>query len=142
VLTALALVVCGCAAIFFALAYALQTNWFKQQVRDKIVSSAEQASGGRVELGAFNYNWRSLTADFTGFVVHGTEPRNTSPLFRAASVRVALRLTSLLSREVDIRLLQVQHPEIHLQIGPDGSTNVPRSRLGARASRFVQQLFT
>jgi translocation and assembly module TamB len=134
-------VVCGGAGILFALVYTLQTSWFKQQVREKIVSAAEQASGGRVELGAFNYSWRSLTAEFKGFVVHGTEARNARPLFRAASLTVALRPASLLSRNVDIRLLQIERPEVHVEVRPDGSTNLPRENGSASASHLVEQLF-
>lgn len=126
-------------AVVLAL-YTLQTSWFKQQVRDNIIAAAEQASGGRVEIGAFNYHWRSLTAEFTNFVVHGTESPSSPPLFRAASVRVRLRLVSLLRQDVDIALLRMDRPELHIQVSPDGTTNVRASRLRASASQIVNQL--
>ncbi len=54
--------------------YALQTSWFKQNVRERVISAVQQATGGRVEIGSFDYNWRTLSAEFRNFVVHGTEP--------------------------------------------------------------------
>ena len=108
--------------------YALQTAWFKQRVREKVVRAAEQASGGHVELRSFDYNWRTLSADFTGFVVHGTEPAGAPALFRTESVRVGLRLASLLKREVEIESLQFERPQIHLFILSDGTTNLPTRR--------------
>lgn len=126
-------------AAVFAL-YTLQTSWFKGQVRANIISAAEQASGGRVEIGTFQYDWRSLTAEFTNFVVHGTEPPGSAPLFQAASVRVQLRLVSLLRRDVDIALLKIDRPELGIQIAPDGTTNVRAGRLRASASQIVDQL--
>jgi len=42
--------------------YVRQTDWCKNKVRAKIISVAETASGGRVEIGSFNYNWHNMTA--------------------------------------------------------------------------------
>lgn len=141
-LTAFA-IACGLAMMAGGIAiYALQTNWFKQQVRERIVSAAEQASGGRVELGSFTYNWRMLTAEFTGFVVHGTEPAGAPPLFRADSVRVGLRLVSLFKRDVDVAYLRLDRPEIHLLVRPDGTTNLPQPKVSTSANLFLQQLFS
>src|SRR5919109_3125407 len=74
--------------------YAVQTNWFRAKVRERIISEIEKATGGRVELGSFNYQWRTLSAEFKRLAVHGTEPKSDPPLFRADSVRVGLRIIS------------------------------------------------
>jgi hypothetical protein len=50
----------------------VQTDWFKNKVKERIVSVAEEASGGRVEIGQFNYDWRALTAVVSPFVLHGS----------------------------------------------------------------------
>ncbi len=120
--------------------YALQTTWFKQQVRHNIIAAAQQASGGHVEIGAFNYHWRTLTAEFTDFVVHGTESATSPPLFRAASVRVRLRLVSILRQDVDIALLKLDRPQLRIQVSQDGTTNMRASRLRVSASQIVDQL--
>ncbi len=120
--------------------YTLQSNWFKEKVRQKIVSTIEEASGERVELGSFQYDWRHLTAQFGNFVVHGTEPASAPPLFRAASIRVGLRILSVLKRDVDISLLVVDRPEIYLLVRPDGSTNIPAPRLRRGSGDIVEEL--
>ncbi len=117
--------------------YAVQTTWFQEKVREKIISAIESTSGGRVELGSFEYDWRTLTAQLKNLAVRGTEPRSGPPLFRADSVRVRLKIISLLKREVDIASLAVEHPEIYLLIHADGKTNIPAPRL--RASGNVAQ---
>jgi translocation and assembly module TamB len=133
----------GIAGLTVAVAlYTLQTNWFKQRVREKIVSAAERASGGRVELGSFSYDWRTLNAQFNAFVVHGTEPVGARPLFRANSIRVGFRIVSLLKQDVDIKFLKIDRPKINLILHPDGSTNFPRATAARTAPEFVDQLFS
>lgn len=114
--------------------YALQTAWFKNRVREKIVTAIQQSTGGTVELGAFDYDWRTLTADFHRLVVHGTEPVGAPPLFQAGSIRIGLKIISIFKRNIDIASLIVDRPEIHLLIAADGSTNVPSPALGRRSS--------
>ncbi len=120
--------------------YTLQSNWFKERVRQKIVLAVQDASGGRVELGRFDYDWRTLTADFRNFVVHGSEPASGSPLFRADSVHVGLKVISLLKRDVDIASLVVNRPEIYLLVRADGSTNIPSPKLRRRSNKVIEQL--
>ncbi len=110
--------------------YTSQTKWFKEKVRREIVSAVEQASGGRVELGSFDYDWRTLTAEFQDFVVHGTEPISAAPLFHADSVRVGLRIISVFKRNIDLASVVVRRPRFNLLVGPDGGTNIPIPRSG------------
>ncbi|MBV9760115.1 MAG: translocation/assembly module TamB domain-containing protein [Acidobacteriaceae bacterium] len=122
--------------------YTLQTDWFRQKVGEKIVSAAEQATGGRVELGSFAYDWRTLDVRFSGFIVHGSEPAGAPPLFESPSIRVGLRIVSLLKRSVDIRFLEIDRPRICLIVHSDGTTNFPRGAPGRTASDLVNQLFS
>lgn len=121
--------------------YALQANWFKDRVREKIISAIEGASGGRVELGSFNYDWRTLTAEFKNLIVRGTEPKAGPPLFRADSIRVGLRIVSLLKRQVDITSLNVERPEIYWLVHADGTTNIPAPRI-RRKGEIVEELLS
>jgi translocation and assembly module TamB len=114
--------------------FALQTSWFKNKVREKIVGAIEGSTGGTVRLGAFDYSWPTLTGDFQNLVVHGTETADAAPLFRADSIHVRLRIISLFKREVDVASLIVNRPQIHVSIAADGETNVPSPRLGRRSS--------
>ena len=103
----------------------MRTAWFRNKVRDNTIAAIERATGGRVELGAFDFDWSTLTADFESLAVHGTEPANGPPLFRADSVKLSLRVVSLLERTVDFASLIVERPAGYLLARPDGSTNMP-----------------
>src|SRR5437868_5900743 len=119
--------------------YAVKATWFQDKVREKIISAIESTSGGRVELGSFSYDWRTLTAELKNLAVHGTEPVPGPPLLRADSVRVRLRIISLMEREVDIASLRVEHPEIYFLIHADGTTNIPTPRRRTSGD-FAQEL--
>jgi translocation and assembly module TamB len=110
----------------------LQSTWLREVVRHKIISEIERSTGGQVELGDFQYDWRTLTADFRNLVVHGTESRTLPPLLRVESGRITLRIVSLLTRDVHIASLTVERPEVHLLVRPDGTTNIPAPRLPGR----------
>jgi len=110
----------------------LQSSWFKEKVRLRIVSETERASGGQVEIEAFNFDWPHLTAAIDGFVLHGTEPKTDAPLFRAEHILLRLKLISILGRQVKIRNLQIDKPQIAVIVHPDGTTNIPPPRLADR----------
>lgn len=134
IVAAAVLTACALAAVAaFVAMYALQTNWFRQQVRQRIIAAAETSTGGRVRLGSFTYNWSTLTAEFADFSIHGSEPVGSPPLFQAQSLRVRLRIVSLFKRDIDIASVIIERPQVHLLI----QTN---RRLEADASRLVDQL--
>lgn len=105
--------------------FILQTAWFKEQVRQRIVTSVQEASGGKVELGGFSYNWETLTASFRQFVIHGTEPSSGPPLFQASNIEVRLRIISVFERQVAVSSIVVDHPDVYILVRDDGSTNIP-----------------
>ena len=68
----------GGAALILALGSAvlvLQSGWLYGKVRTWIVSTVENSTGGRVEIGAFRLDWKLLRAEVDNFTLHGTEPR-------------------------------------------------------------------
>ena len=109
----------------------VQSQWFKNKIREKIVSVTERATGGRVEIGSFSYNWRDLTAEVSPFVLHGTEPASAPPLLRADKIKIRLRIISLLEKKVDIAGLVLESPRVHVAVAADGSSNVPRPRFNS-----------
>ena len=121
--------VAGSAGLMIALVVAavvlVQTNWFKDRVRARIVSVAETATGGRVEIGSFQYDWRTLSAEVAPFVLHGKEAPGEAPLFRADRIRIGLKIISILESKVDIRTLAVEKPQVNIVVNRDGATNVP-----------------
>src|SRR5579863_3981315 len=72
--------------------HVLQTGWFQSYVKQKIVTAAEESTGGRVEVGSVTLDWRRLHAIVTDFVIHGNEQAGTPPFFRVGRAEVKLRL--------------------------------------------------
>jgi translocation and assembly module TamB len=107
----------------------VRSDWFFEKVRAKIVSTVEVATGGRVEVRAFRFDWRRLRAEVDDFVLHGTEPADKPPLFRAVKVAVGLKIVSLVRRDVDIEYLEVDRPAAYLIVAEDGRTNVPEPKV-------------
>lgn len=118
----------------------VQSNWFKNKVRERIVSVAEQATGGRVEIGRFDYDWRALTAEVTPFTLHGLEPASAPPLFRADKIQIGLKIISALKKQVDIASLRITKPQLYVTVAPDGATNIPSPLAGRRRGNWADQV--
>jgi translocation and assembly module TamB len=113
----------------------LRSAWFYEKVRERVVATVETATGGRVEAGSFQFDWRRLRAQIGMFAVHGTEPSGKPPLFRARTVAVGLKIISILERRVDIQYLEVVDPRVYLTIDAEGRTNLPAPKIhGGRST--------
>src|SRR4051794_2041707 len=112
----------------------VQTDWFRNFVRTKIIATVEEATGGRVELGSFNFTWSKLRADINNFVLHGLEPAGAEPLFRAKHLQVDLKLLSPLKGFVDIAYLLVDTPRANVIVFADGKTNIPAPKIKKKPS--------
>ena len=119
----------SCAAVLVAVAIGavliLQSSWFYNKVRERIIAEAQKATGGRVELESFRFDWHRLRAEVQGFTLHGKEPGDRPPLLRASQVAVGLKLVSAMKRDVDVEYLDITEPHVYLIVNPDGSTNLP-----------------
>jgi translocation and assembly module TamB len=125
-IAAMLLFAAGAAAVL-----ALRSEWFRERVRQRIVSEAERATGGRAEIGSFSFDWRAWRAEVRDFVLHGTEGPEKPPLFQAKSVAVGLKVVSLLKKDVEIDSIRVEAPRVYLIVYPDGSTNMPAREVRA-----------
>lgn len=120
--------------------FLVQSNWVKNQLRTRIVSSLENATGGTVDFDSLNYDWRTWTISIHNLAVHGTEPAAGPPLFRAKDIEVGLRIVSLLKRDIDVARVFVNQPRIYVLVRPDGTTNIPAPRAGNRIRVDIQLL--
>lgn len=112
-----------------------QTDWFRQLVRSRIVREVETATGGRAEIGSFDFDWRFLKATIDGFVIHGLEPAGSAPLFRARQIRVELKIVSVFKRAVDLAGLDVEQPQANILVFADGRTNIPEPKIKRQRDR-------
>jgi translocation and assembly module TamB len=122
----MALFFLGLAIVITALIL-VDTDWFRDKVRSRIIAEVEKSTGGRVEIGGFKLH--NLTAELSAFVVHGSEPAGAPPLFHAAKIEVGVKIVSVLKQQVDIASLAVEKPEIHVYVNADGSTNLPTPKV-------------
>jgi translocation and assembly module TamB len=121
-LTVLALIASVGAGLMW---WSIHTSWFANLVRARLISTIQDATGGRVDLGTFTLNPDTLNAKITKLVIHGTEPPGSPPLLSIGSVEIGLKLLSAWHRDVDVQSVIVGQPEIHLFVNPDGTTNIP-----------------
>jgi translocation and assembly module TamB len=125
----------GLAGLVLLLAIAgilvVRTDWFRNFVRGKIVTATEEATGGRVDIGSFSFDWTHLSAVVTDFVVHGNEPAGAPPYLSAKRVEVHIRLLTSIHHLLDIQSLSIDGPQANITVAADGSTNVPRPKPSA-----------
>ncbi len=103
----------------------LRSDWFLNNIRQRIIAELEKATGGRAEIGAIGLEWPVIKAKASGVVLHGSEPAGHPPLLRIENLEAGLAITSFWNRDVSLRSLVVRHPEVHLLVNEDGSSNIP-----------------
>ena len=114
--------------VLVAAVIAVQTDWFRNYVRQTIVSSVEDSVGGKVEVGGFRFDPFGLHATVDQFVIHGNETQGSPPFVTIARVELYLRLFTSLKRLYEISSLVVDRPEVSITVMPDGRTNIPTPR--------------
>ncbi len=125
------------AAAFFV----VRSDWFHNHLRSRMVAELERATGGEASIGSSRVDWRALRVTVAEIVIHGKEPRDTAPLLRIRKAEAGLKILSLMKRQVDLASLTVEGPEVHLIVGPDGETNLPRPKIEGRGKGTVETIF-
>ena len=119
--------------------FLLRSDWFFQQVRQRVVAEMEKSIGGKVELQGFRFDWNTLVAEVDGLVIHGTEPTGEAPLLRAAKATIGLKLISLAKKQFDVASVDVTEPQANLLIGADGRTNIPEPKIHFATGKSVDE---
>jgi translocation and assembly module TamB len=118
----------------------LRSDWLREKVRERIVAEVEKATGGRAEIGAFQFDWKQMRAEVDGFVLHGSELASAEPLLRADAIVVGIKVVSVLKRSVDLQYLDVRRPQVYVILYPDGHTNVPAPKLHRAGKGTVETI--
>ena len=105
----------------------LRSNAFRQFAIRKIVEQANQATGGRTQIGDLDFNLSTLTAHLYNVVIRGNEPPDAPPLLQLDKLTVALKIQSVLHRKINLSELLIDHPVVHLQVNSEGKSNVPQA---------------
>ena len=99
---------------------------FQELVRARVAAQLQGSTGGRVELGAFQWNLSQLRFEARNLTIHGKEGPGELPFFHADRVEVRMRIASVFSQRVALSYLGIEHPVIHLVSYADGTTNQPQ----------------
>ncbi len=113
----------------------IQTGWFRNLVREKMIAAIEDSTGGRAEIGNFSFSPTELRAEVDNFVLHGTEGPGEPPLARVRSLVVVLKVLSVFKHKVDIQALAIAQPQVFVEVRPDGTTNVPSPKIASTANK-------
>lgn len=106
----------------------VQTDRFRGYLKQKIVAATEGATGGKVEIGSFNFDWKHLHVTLTDFVIHGTEPKDAAPLLRVPRVEADIRPFTSIHNIIHVTYLGVDRPEVNIVILADGRNNLPQPK--------------
>src|ERR1044071_8498090 len=72
----------------------LRSHGFHVYALHKIIARMEEATGGRVEIQSYDFDWATLRAKLYNVALHGTEQDAATPLFAADSVTVGFKVIS------------------------------------------------
>jgi translocation and assembly module TamB len=122
----------GLAALIVFIAVAasivIHTEWFGNFVRQKIVATIQDSTGGRAEIGDFRLNESHLQATVDNLTIHGLEPADAAPFVRIRNIVVDIRLFTRLNQIVNLSSVIVNQPQVHVMTLADGRSNIPSPR--------------
>lgn len=105
----------------------LQTSWFANYAKGKLVAIIDDSTGGSSQIGSLQIDLRHLTVRVKNFVLHGKEPRNAEPLLQVSQLEIRVKLLSSLSNVLDLQYLGIDSPRLHIITMP-GGTNIPEPK--------------
>ncbi len=118
VIVLLALLVAG-------LSWYASTPQFANKVRTELIAVLGDATGGRVELGAFRWRLLHLEFEADNLTIHGLEAPGEVPYAHVDRLRVRVKIISFFRAKVGLDYLGIDKPVVHLIVYKDGSTNQP-----------------
>ncbi len=119
------------------------TNSFQAYVRSRMVAEVERITGGHAQIGSFHVVPFHLQVEVRDVTVHGKEAATDPPLVHVDSLLAQVKIISFLRTEFGFYSVILDHPEIHVAIGKDGTTNIPAPQGVQKpsANTPIEQLF-
>ena len=128
--------------LVIGLALYVNSASFHNLIREKVITTLEDTTGGRVELR--NLNWRLFQLEFDAedLTIHGLEPAGEQPYAHIDHLKIRAKIISLFSREIGLNFVGASRPQIHIIVNPDGSTNQPIPKIKKKSGKSpIDQLF-
>lgn len=101
------------------------TDSFQQRMRRRVITELEKATGGRVELGELHTIPFRLRVDVRNLTIHGREAPDQPPFLQVGRLEAELKIVSLLGASIGLHSIVLEHPVVHVNDYPDGTTNIP-----------------
>ena len=101
------------------------TESFRTLVLERLISTLERATGGRVELGSIHVVPFHFQIEVRDLTIHGREQPGEVPYAHVNSLMAQIKILSLARTELGLHYVVLDHPVIHIIIYPDGTTNQP-----------------
>jgi translocation and assembly module TamB len=119
---------------------------FQRRVGGEVVSTLENATGGRVELRYISFNLWHLAVEADGLVIHGTEAPGEMPYLSASKIFLRLHLNMILTHvrglgpqsRISLRYLRVEQPHFHLIMDKNGHSNAPVPKHRSTSNKSVE----
>ena len=105
----------------------VRSQAFNRYLLAKIIQSAQESTGARIDVQKLAIHWSPFTADLYGIVVHGREANTAPPLLAADHLGVSLGLRALLKHEVDLYAISLDHPVFYVHADAQGNLNLPQA---------------
>lgn len=118
-------VVAAIVVICVAAVLVVRSKAFHRFVLSQIVTRAEKATGSKVAIADFTFDWSKLRLGFDDIVIQGAEPPGVQPLLAVSHASVTIKIISLLERKFELASLVIDHPVVHLVVNAAGETNIP-----------------
>ncbi len=125
VLRALLVIVVLLALLVAGLSWYASTPGFANKVRAEVIKTLGDATGGRVELGAFRWRLLHLQIEADNLTIHGLEGPGEVPYLHVDRLLIRAKIISLFRARIGLRYLGIDKPVVHLIVYKDGSTNQP-----------------
>ncbi len=113
------------ALLVAGLSWYASTPQFANKVRTKLIQVLGDATGGRVELGAFRWRLLHLEFEADNLTIHGLEGPGEVPYAHLDRLLVRVKIISFFRAKIGLNYLGIDRPVVHLIVYKDGSTNQP-----------------
>jgi translocation and assembly module TamB len=120
------LIVAGAGLVALAgAAWYITTDSFQVYVRRRLVAEVERITGGRAQIGSFHVVPFRMQVEVRDITVRGSEAASDIPLAHADHLVAQVKVISLLRTQFGFHSLLLEHPVVHIEVAPDGTTNIP-----------------
>jgi translocation and assembly module TamB len=137
VITVLALV-----AVLVGAGFYLNSDSFRETIRQRVIAELHQMTGGKVEVGAFTWKLSTLHFELRDVTIHGREAAGEVPYAHADHIAVDAKVISFFSRKISLENVAIDGFIVHLMVYPDGTTNQPSPQAARSADEApAQSLF-